>query len=88
MEQQQELLLLTLWLPLCCALQVAAGIFDWLTPLWLLSLVVWAGALYAWPRVQSGELSLPGLVVQPAASVPIDIETGLLGVTEAESDKT
>ena len=66
-------------------LQVAAGIFDWLTPIWLLSLLVWAGALDAWPRVQSGELSLPGLVVQPA-STPVDIETGLVGGIEADSD--
>ncbi len=57
-------------------LQVAGGLFEWLTPWWLGSLTAWAAALAAFHAVRSGRLELPWLrMVPPQGSG--DIETGV-----------
>lgn len=60
------------------AVQIAAGLFKWLSAFWLVTLVAWGIALDAWPRLVSRELVLPG-VVMLAAAAPLDVETGLAG---------
>ncbi|KAK9819657.1 hypothetical protein WJX72_000848 [[Myrmecia] bisecta] len=50
----------------------AFGAFDWLTPFWFCSLLVWAAAGMLWSLVRSGHLRLPFLHVSPEG----DVETG------------
>ncbi|KAK9811012.1 hypothetical protein WJX73_006286 [Symbiochloris irregularis] len=64
---------------------IAAGLFDWLSAFWLISLAAWGIAMDAWPRLISRELTLPG-VVMLAAAAPLDVETGLVDHIEITSD--
>ena len=50
-------------------LQIALGVFQWLTPVWLLSLLAWAAALGAWHLLCQGELVLPYVQLQQQADV-------------------
>ncbi len=61
---------------LAISLQVAAGLFEWLTPWWMASLGLWAGALGMFHAVRAGRLELPWLRMVPAHGAG-DIETGV-----------
>lgn len=57
--------------------QVAWGLFDWLSPWWLGSMTAWGAALLAFHLVRSGRLEAPWLRMLPTASGAGDIETGV-----------
>ena len=56
-------------------LQVAAHLFDWLTPWWITSLTVWAVLLVVWQAARAGNITVAFL----AFPAPADIETGSAG---------
>lgn len=64
-------------------MQVAAGVFAWLTPWWLLSLLSWSAALGTWHLLQRGELALPWLQVQAEHG---DVEAGGMSHIDAMPD--
>lgn len=56
--------------------QVAAGMFEWLTLWWILSLTAWTGALLVFHMVRSGRMDVPWLRMVPSDGAG-DIETGV-----------